>query len=280
MDRSNISTRRMFYTCNCGWIDVGHANPRSDQPHVGADSLWRQMCEEKIPATRDAHPWIPVLGDNNRFRFPNGREGFLVTYRQQMQQVLFRDPAVYRKRSEFVSTGKEEHTYVVSRGLNQEQKKSVALAIFQRVSLGFETLQAEPPAKWSTNSGYSVEDLVSNLIGFYRAVGDPFIERGEVPPMICGPCLGLEDNYRIFDRKYQNPADAANHGKDWSQIKNYAFSPKLPSYVDDACRGKLCKFPALLQVIRPARYGELFRAWELPYKHGYDVRARPVAGTT
>jgi hypothetical protein len=54
-----------------------------------------------------------------------------------------------------------------------EQKsiaKSIALAIFLDVSLKFESLQQNCFFHHVTNSGYSAEDLVSNLISFYRAV--------------------------------------------------------------------------------------------------------------
>ncbi|MCF6202714.1 MAG: hypothetical protein L3J59_03460 [Methylococcaceae bacterium] len=50
--------------------------------------------------------------------------------------------------------------------------KSIAFSIFMDVSREFESLQNNWFFGRFLNSGYSAEDLVSNLIGFYRAV-DP-----------------------------------------------------------------------------------------------------------
>ena len=49
-------------------------------------------------------------------------------------------------------------------------KKSIALTIFIDVSKEFETMQGNWLFSKFTNSSFSAEDLVSNLIGFYRAV--------------------------------------------------------------------------------------------------------------
>lgn len=59
-------------------------------------------------------------------------------------------------------------TYWIKKGLSISERQAVALSIFMEVSLGFESIQE----KYSlfTNSGYSEEDLVSNLIGFYVEV--------------------------------------------------------------------------------------------------------------
>jgi hypothetical protein len=35
------------YTCNCGWIDAGHANSRSSvKPNIGAANLWANIKNE------------------------------------------------------------------------------------------------------------------------------------------------------------------------------------------------------------------------------------------
>ena len=60
--------------------------------------------------------------------------------------------------------------YDIRTGLNDEQKKSIALSIFLDVSYAFEKMQSNWLFRHATNSGYSAEDLVSNLVGFYRAV--------------------------------------------------------------------------------------------------------------
>ena len=60
--------------------------------------------------------------------------------------------------------------YSIRKGLTLTRKKEVALRIFMEVSLGFEAMQGSWPYSWVTDSGFSAEDLTSNLIGFYRAV--------------------------------------------------------------------------------------------------------------
>ena len=58
--------------------------------------------------------------------------------------------------------------YLVKKRLPIKTKEEVALRIFLDVSYGFEKMQAGFP--FFLSSGFSQEDLVSNLIGFYSAV--------------------------------------------------------------------------------------------------------------
>jgi len=62
--------------------------------------------------------------------------------------------------------------YLVKKGLSEEQKKRVALSILMEVTVKFENLQRAAGWFSVTDSGYNQEDLVSNLIGFYIAVGE------------------------------------------------------------------------------------------------------------
>jgi len=37
----------LIYTCNCGWIDLGHmSSPQEPRIEIGATNLWRQINEE------------------------------------------------------------------------------------------------------------------------------------------------------------------------------------------------------------------------------------------
>lgn len=65
----------------------------------------------------------------------------------------------------FLNSGYTTH-WLIKKGLSEYEQKSVALAIFMNTSLGFEAHQE----MLSLDSGYSCEDLVSNLYGFYKAV--------------------------------------------------------------------------------------------------------------
>ena len=33
----------LIYTCNCGWLDLGHLNPDSNNSIIGAANLWSQV---------------------------------------------------------------------------------------------------------------------------------------------------------------------------------------------------------------------------------------------
>ncbi|NAT76705.1 hypothetical protein HKX68_09530 [Dickeya dadantii] len=58
----------------------------------------------------------------------------------------------------------------VRRGLSLHDKQRVALTIMMYTSHLFESHQDTFPFNWYTDSGYSGEDLVSNLLGFYQAI--------------------------------------------------------------------------------------------------------------
>ncbi|MBA0195887.1 hypothetical protein H4F51_07420 [Pectobacterium brasiliense] len=58
----------------------------------------------------------------------------------------------------------------IRKGLSSHDKKRVALTIIMYTSHLFESYQGSPLFSWYSDSGYSGEDLVSNLLGFYRAV--------------------------------------------------------------------------------------------------------------
>jgi hypothetical protein len=59
--------------------------------------------------------------------------------------------------------------FAVRTGLSRAELESVGLAILLHVSQSFERAQAWIPDRLS-DSGFSAEDLVSNVIGYYRAV--------------------------------------------------------------------------------------------------------------
>jgi len=134
-----IKDRGLIYTTECGWVDLGHANPHG-KGFEGASALWDQIRArtDYLSCARETTPAV-------------------IIYKQSMRKFGM-EAGVTRR-------------YHVLRDLssNQEQK-SIALAIFLDVSLAFEGLQSNWFFRHVTDSGYSVEDLLSNLIGFYRAV--------------------------------------------------------------------------------------------------------------
>lgn len=209
--RKDVESGRLVYTCNCGWVDKGHANPSSTRQNVGAESLWKQIKDETGVVSRQGG-------------------GFKVTYTQDMRKWG-------------LSAGVTK-TYYVKKGLSTEQKESVALAIFMEVSHGFESLQASFPYSVTTDSGYSEEDLVSNLIGFYLVVrpGVRYLD-------LCQE-VSKKASLKVWDKF---GAVGSN--------KNTNFSPVF--HECDECKGARMQFPSSLEVIRPAQRGALYRDWRL-----------------
>lgn len=233
----DVKNYRLVYTCNCGWIDLGHADPSSRRPNEGAQDLWRQVRSQT--GLQSKQP---------------GAHGFKVTYRQGMAKTLLRGKPWSR-----VSSG-VERDYFVQYGLTQGQQEAVALTIFLEVSMAFEGLQSSWPYSLTTDSGFSQEDLVSNLLGFYMAV------RPSVNYLkLCKP---------INDRTNTNPSLRVwkNHGP-VSATKNKQLSPVLYYDVPE-CRA--CeRFPLEIQ-IPPAHKGSgLVRDWLKGPTHPVDELLEP-----
>lgn len=125
----------LVYTDNLGWIDLGHANPE------GALSLWRQIRNPRH-----------IQGDF-----------FRVNYTQSMSKRLV---------SKARLTTSVTKSFLVKRGLHLDQLMGIAYAIFLDTSYAFETLQHRFPYNIVTDSGYSAEDLISNVLGFHSAIFD------------------------------------------------------------------------------------------------------------
>jgi len=133
--------------------------------------------------------------------------------------------------------------YCVRDSLTLEQQKSVALSIFMGVSLSFEALQSNWFFGLLTDSGFSSEDLVSDLVGFYRAVspGPDYIK-------MCEP-MSKDYSLRVWD----------TFGSSGS-IKNFSFGPFLYDLGPrvGAGGGRCGPLPDFLSRIKPAPAGQLF----------------------
>jgi hypothetical protein len=79
------------------------------------------------------------------------------------------DPTVTIKTGKFI-------TWRIKRGRSPYERRSIALAMMMSLARKFEALQASLPFNSITDSGFSGEDLVSDLLGFYRVVSiqNPF----------------------------------------------------------------------------------------------------------
>jgi len=245
----------LVYTCNAGWIDLGHLNPHSARPEIGAANLWNQVAAEGAPVLdpRCAPP-PPLAGPlgaayhalnkpeicdtDPRYKFSDGKTGYAVHYRQDSASL----------------PGKpgREGRYVIKKGLTVEEKKSVALSIFIEVSLRFETLQLFAEWLGIGKSGFSQEDLVSDLIGFYIGLGE--ISQYNALKA-CHP-VSLKAAQRIWDSEGEVGAN-----------KNRSFSPMFAKQTGhdsaavcrDECQGQPRKFPRAFTRIKPVSKGHLFR---------------------
>lgn len=126
----------LIYTEVLGWIDLGHAQ--------GTDI-------RKLLRNIDA-------GESS------GREHYEVAYYQSMI-----DPTRTMKMGKFI-------TWRIKRGRSYSERKSIALAMMMSLARKFEGLQSSFPVSLTTDSGFSGEDLVSDLLGFHRVVSiqNPF----------------------------------------------------------------------------------------------------------
>jgi hypothetical protein len=236
-------TSGILYTCNAGWIDLGHLNPRSSRPEIGAANLWRQVSKQGQPAVDPSCERL-VSGFEDLPRpfycfdqFPDGQRGHLVRYRQDQTRAR---------------VGIENY-YIVRPGLTVAEQRSVALAIFQEVSLQFEAMQLAVEWTRVTNSGFSREDLISNLIGFYIGVG---VTTQADAVRLCHP-VSKKAAQAIWQR------DGAlgvrqNKNRNW-QPKLADTAVLLDKAVTDECAMEPRVFPKLFTTIRPATNGNWFR---------------------
>lgn len=126
----------LIYTEVLGWIDLGHAQ--------GTDirELLRSIDS----------------GESS------GNQHYEVAYSQSMV-----DPTRTMKMGKYIR-------WRIKSGRSYFERKSIALAMMMSVARKFEGLQASFPVSLTTDSGFSGEDLVSDLLGFYRVVSiqNPF----------------------------------------------------------------------------------------------------------
>ncbi|MEM8800414.1 MAG: hypothetical protein AAGF15_10090 [Pseudomonadota bacterium] len=216
--------RRLSYTRHCGWVDWGHALPGS------AQSLKMQLDHES--AAFGLLDGVTVTLD--------GRPAYLLNYGQAMGNRLI--------------TVSATRQWVVVKGLTRAQKESVGLAIFLSASHQFETMQGTFPYSLLTNSGYSAEDLVSNLIGFYSAFRN--ISQSDMR-QTCGE-VSVAESERIWDEHLPNGLES---------IKNTTTEPIY--YPTEEGGSGPPTFPPLFREITPAPKGVL---WTTPQSRFIDGR--------
>jgi len=131
---SQIRGGDLAYSCNCGWLDLGHMSPR------GARKLWQDV-------------------NSGSGQQSLTKQGFYVRYSQEAGIKPLGIPIMKGVYAE----------YFVKYNLSLSEKEYVALSIFKEISEAFESSQ-DGIQDAIMHSSFSEEDLVSNLIGFYMAV--------------------------------------------------------------------------------------------------------------
>lgn len=131
-----FSREGLIYTELLGWIDLGHA--RGDD--------------------------IRMIMGKMRNGESSGQEYYDVTYSQGMTTPYG-----------LIRSGKAI-TWRIKRGRPCWEQKSIALAMMMNLARTFEAFQDTFPINRVTDSGFSGEDLVSDLLGFYRVmtIQNPF----------------------------------------------------------------------------------------------------------
>ncbi len=196
----------IVFTANYGWVDTSHAftnTNRTDEPYIGVESLWNQLKNK--PSSDQVY------------------EGYYsVNYKQDVITGFG-----------LISIGIERQ-YLVKEGLSLDERKSIALAIFQDVSNAFETFQNVHPI---SESSYSPEDLPSNMLSFYRIVEG--ISENEIRKLI--QPLSSEKSLEVY-RSYPGTFTKERY-------KNRSFKPR---YFDTPYTSSSFGIPDKLNTIKPA----------------------------
>lgn len=130
-DEWQVTTRSgLVYSEVLGWIDLGHAR--------GED--------------------ISLLLADFSSGEASGRPYYTIAYNQRMNIG-----------KGLAGTGKFVR-WEIKRGRSMSEINSIALAMMMDTARNFENYQSRAFFSWYTDSGFSGEDLVSDLLGFYRAL--------------------------------------------------------------------------------------------------------------
>lgn len=271
--------RGLTYTCNCGWLDLGHMDPSSSQPFVGASDLWRQLQNENnglhclyyitggqvIPSSSSHYMRVEANGQCFRPNFiqsslgglhgPFFGPGFLVNYTQQVPSRLG-----YHGR------------FLVRPGLSEHVKKRIALTIMLRVSFAFEDLQSFADLLGlASGSGYAADDLTANVIGLLIAMGEVTLEEalGQCREVSKDAALHLWDtNERGLHRNYDRPIIHSDTRTPCGTNQDGSVQ------MCDECAGQPKSPPAFLTRIQPMSNDEA-RRYFTGATSGYGLPRRP-----
>lgn len=222
--RSDIGIR-LDYSCKCGWIDWSHAV--ADGNGADAKQLW-----ETITSNRGEEESLT-------------KKGYLAMYGQTFDYPLR------------VGLDGVINSYFVRYNLSKDEQVLVALSIVKEVSEQFEALQAGFPYAWPirfTNSGFSEEDLVSDLLAINMAIKNVKKNWVAATCRVVKPHLARE----IWDR-----TGGLRQMKTWT-----------PNYYNDVLKGccqSKAEWPNQLLKMQSIPKGELWRDWTLKLDYYYTL---------
>jgi RHS repeat-associated protein len=242
---SDVVSGKLVYSCDCGWIDWSHAGDRTEE------------IDRNAPLPR---AWRDMLLSTGRASIMGG--GYKMTLRQGQQAHL---PLIGIVRDQMV------RNYYVANGLTNDQLQGVLLSAWMDISMQFETHQSH--VNWidfrKPNSGFSNEDLPSDLIYFYRVVkGYP----KSTIETLCG-ALSTTSSLRIW----KEMGGVMGHSRTWEPEFENGPVAKCE------CKDRRGKWPLELSGIEIAdqAIGQ-WRPWKIVYSRmslpPYDESQAPAHG--
>lgn len=257
----------LVYTCNAGWLDLGHLNPFNKNPKIGARNLWNAIKGGGADAELSFWYYYPpewfwlhypdevseAMKNDKKARFPNGDTGFRVNF--SMFTISATAPLVGT-----VGAG-INNSFLVRHNMSLEKQKSTALSIFLATSIEFEKFQfsletrftnwlSETARGKSLDSGFSNEDLVSNLVGFYVGIED--ISAIDAVNL-CHPVD--KDTAEMVWKKYGSVGSRKHNSIFPDLSENTAYNDETRQQCRDDCIGQPRKFPAEFQTVSLATHG-------------------------
>lgn len=233
--KSRTDKYGLIYTRVLGWIDLGHAG--------GEDS-------RRLKAL--------LLEENGRKFYPEFNDWYFpIDY--------YQDFGANWKNDHFEAQGCVGiNTPLMIRScLSWEVKRQIALTIIMKTAYRLEAFQQSSFFSWYTDSGFSGEDLVSDLVGFYRVFGN------EVDPIIFSYPTTKEYALSIWD--YYGPV---------GNFKNKEFRPLLFPQPSPLRKGLPRKgyLPSWLNYVKPLTdLSSNFiynRVGDMPYRSLFEDRNR------
>ena len=189
----SYSKNGLVYTDILGWIDLGHA--RGDD----VEALRLQF----------------LAGESS------GRDYYVIMYRQDMRKAKFGSQLGIGKFTQ----------WEIKRGRSTHEIHRMMLAIMMSTAIRFEGLQSMSLFSWYSDSGFSGEDLVSDLFGFHRALR-PGLYNFELKPVSYDAAIRRWDHYGPIGRYkvrgfkpliFPDPADPC--------IKHEPYIAELPQFM-------------------------------------------------